>query len=210
MTVIDDIWPEEASTPARTTTTSRRKGVPILFFFNGVHPDYHQATDYARQDRRREGEPDRADDLLAGAGDRECAGAAEVEPGELQGRGGEREVGGLGMSATRGGTRDSGALGSRPVLAAEAAARLKAVAEATWAGASSFRAQRGIGRPPRAMRTPVRCGAPPDPNRRAPIPRCARNDARESTDPSPTPRRFSDSLQPSRGFSRETETRLRP
>jgi len=45
MTAIDDIWPEERFYFRSDHYNFARKGVPILFFFNGVHPDYHRVTD---------------------------------------------------------------------------------------------------------------------------------------------------------------------
>ncbi|HTG49210.1 MAG TPA: M28 family peptidase [Gemmatimonadales bacterium] len=45
MTAIDDLWPEERFYFRSDHYNFARKGVPILFFFNGVHPDYHQVTD---------------------------------------------------------------------------------------------------------------------------------------------------------------------
>jgi hypothetical protein len=45
MTAIDDRWPEERFYFRSDHFNFARKGVPILFFFNGVHPDYHQVTD---------------------------------------------------------------------------------------------------------------------------------------------------------------------
>ncbi len=45
MTAIDDRWPEERFYFRSDHYNFARKGVPILFFFNGVHPDYHQVTD---------------------------------------------------------------------------------------------------------------------------------------------------------------------
>jgi hypothetical protein len=51
MTAIDDIWPEERFYFRSDHYNFARKGVPILFFFNGTHPDYHGRDD----------EPDRAD-----------------------------------------------------------------------------------------------------------------------------------------------------
>jgi Zn-dependent M28 family amino/carboxypeptidase len=45
MTAIDDQWPEERFYFRSDHYNFARKGVPILFFFNGVHPDYHQVTD---------------------------------------------------------------------------------------------------------------------------------------------------------------------
>jgi Zn-dependent M28 family amino/carboxypeptidase len=45
MTAIDDIWPEERLYFRSDHYNFARKGVPILFFFNGIHKDYHQVTD---------------------------------------------------------------------------------------------------------------------------------------------------------------------
>ena len=45
MTAIDDQWPEERFYFRSDHYNFARKGVPILFFFNGVHPDYHRVTD---------------------------------------------------------------------------------------------------------------------------------------------------------------------
>ncbi|NJD20102.1 MAG: M20/M25/M40 family metallo-hydrolase [Gemmatimonadetes bacterium] len=51
MTAIDDLWPEEQFYFRSDHYNFARKGVPILFFFNGTHPDYHGRDD----------EPDRVD-----------------------------------------------------------------------------------------------------------------------------------------------------
>ena len=45
MTAIDDIWPEERFYFRSDHYNFARKGVPVLFFFNGVHDDYHQVSD---------------------------------------------------------------------------------------------------------------------------------------------------------------------
>ena len=45
MTAIDDIWPEENFYGRSDHYNFAEKGVPILFFFNGVHDDYHQVSD---------------------------------------------------------------------------------------------------------------------------------------------------------------------
>ena len=45
MTAIDDIWPEERFYFRSDHYNFARKGVPVLFFFNGVHADYHRVTD---------------------------------------------------------------------------------------------------------------------------------------------------------------------
>ena len=51
MTAIDDLWPEESFYTRSDHYNFARVGVPILFFFNGVHEDYHGPDD----------EPDRID-----------------------------------------------------------------------------------------------------------------------------------------------------
>jgi hypothetical protein len=51
MTAIDDMWPEERFYFRSDHFNFARKGVPILFFFNGTHEDYHGRDD----------EPDRID-----------------------------------------------------------------------------------------------------------------------------------------------------
>jgi Zn-dependent M28 family amino/carboxypeptidase len=45
MTAIDDLWPEERFYERSDHFNFARQGVPILFFFNGVHEDYHQPSD---------------------------------------------------------------------------------------------------------------------------------------------------------------------
>lgn len=45
MAVIDDLWPEESFYTRSDHFNFARKGVPILFFFNGVHEDYHRPSD---------------------------------------------------------------------------------------------------------------------------------------------------------------------
>lgn len=45
MQPIDDLWPQERFYFRSDHYNFARKGVPILFFFNGVHPDYHQVGD---------------------------------------------------------------------------------------------------------------------------------------------------------------------
>ena len=45
MTAVDDRWPEERFYFRSDHYNFARRGVPILFFFNGVHPDYHEVTD---------------------------------------------------------------------------------------------------------------------------------------------------------------------
>jgi hypothetical protein len=47
MVAIDDRWPEERFYFRSDHYNFARKGVPVLFFFNGVHPDYHRVTDSA-------------------------------------------------------------------------------------------------------------------------------------------------------------------
>jgi hypothetical protein len=45
MAVLDDRWPDESFYTRSDHYHFARHGVPVLFFFNGVHPDYHQASD---------------------------------------------------------------------------------------------------------------------------------------------------------------------
>lgn len=45
MHAIDDRWPEENFYRRSDHFNFARKGVPALFFFNGTHEDYHQASD---------------------------------------------------------------------------------------------------------------------------------------------------------------------
>jgi hypothetical protein len=45
MRPIDDIWPQENFYFRSDHFNFARKGVPILFFFSGTHPDYHQVGD---------------------------------------------------------------------------------------------------------------------------------------------------------------------
>jgi hypothetical protein len=49
MTAIDDIWPEERFYFRSDHYNFARRGVPALFFFNGVHPDYHRPSDHAEK-----------------------------------------------------------------------------------------------------------------------------------------------------------------
>lgn len=46
MAVIDDKWPEERYYTRSDHYSFARKGVPILFFFNGAHEDYHKPSDH--------------------------------------------------------------------------------------------------------------------------------------------------------------------
>jgi hypothetical protein len=45
MAVIDDIWPEESFYTRSDHYNFATRGVPILFFFNGTHDQYHQPAD---------------------------------------------------------------------------------------------------------------------------------------------------------------------
>ncbi len=45
MTAIDDRWPEQNFYRRSDHFNFARKGVPILFFFNGTHEDYHRVSD---------------------------------------------------------------------------------------------------------------------------------------------------------------------
>jgi Zn-dependent M28 family amino/carboxypeptidase len=51
MQPVDDLWPEENFYFRSDHYNFARRGVPILFFFNGTHADYHRPSD----------EPDRID-----------------------------------------------------------------------------------------------------------------------------------------------------
>jgi len=42
---IDDLWPEQSYYTRSDHYNFARRGVPILFFFNGTHPDYHRVSD---------------------------------------------------------------------------------------------------------------------------------------------------------------------
>jgi Zn-dependent M28 family amino/carboxypeptidase len=45
MAPIDDLWPQQSFYTRSDHFNFARKGVPILFFFNGTHEDYHRASD---------------------------------------------------------------------------------------------------------------------------------------------------------------------
>jgi Zn-dependent M28 family amino/carboxypeptidase len=45
MNAIDDRWPEERFYFRSDHYNFARKGVPAIFFFNGVHEDYHRVSD---------------------------------------------------------------------------------------------------------------------------------------------------------------------
>jgi hypothetical protein len=45
MTAIDDIWPEENFYQRSDHYNFAQRGVPVLFFFNGTHEDYHGVND---------------------------------------------------------------------------------------------------------------------------------------------------------------------
>jgi hypothetical protein len=45
MEAIDDLWPEERFFFRSDHYNFARRGVPALFFFNGVHADYHEPSD---------------------------------------------------------------------------------------------------------------------------------------------------------------------
>jgi Zn-dependent M28 family amino/carboxypeptidase len=45
MAAIDDLWPEQNFYQRSDHYHFARRGVPVLFFFSGTHPDYHQASD---------------------------------------------------------------------------------------------------------------------------------------------------------------------
>jgi hypothetical protein len=45
MTAIDDLWPEESFYTRSDHYNFAVAGVPVLFFFNGTHEDYHEPSD---------------------------------------------------------------------------------------------------------------------------------------------------------------------
>lgn len=45
MTAVDDLWPQENFYFRSDHYNFAKRGVPILFFFNGVHADYHKTSD---------------------------------------------------------------------------------------------------------------------------------------------------------------------
>ncbi len=45
MTVVDDRWPAEGFFFRSDHFNFARKGIPSVFFFNGVHEDYHRPSD---------------------------------------------------------------------------------------------------------------------------------------------------------------------
>lgn len=45
MTPIDDIWPEQSFYTRSDHFNFAQNGIPVLFFFTGVHEDYHKAGD---------------------------------------------------------------------------------------------------------------------------------------------------------------------
>ncbi len=46
MTPVDDLWPQERFYFRSDHFNFARRGVPILFFFNGTHEDYHRPSDH--------------------------------------------------------------------------------------------------------------------------------------------------------------------
>ena len=45
MTAINDLWPQESFYTRSDHYNFARRGVPVLFFFNGTHEDYHEPSD---------------------------------------------------------------------------------------------------------------------------------------------------------------------
>lgn len=45
ITIVDDLWPKENLYFRSDHYNFARKGIPILFFTSGLHPDYHAVTD---------------------------------------------------------------------------------------------------------------------------------------------------------------------
>jgi Zn-dependent M28 family amino/carboxypeptidase len=46
MQLVDDMWPGENFYFRSDHYNFARMGVPVLFFFNGTHPDYHRPSDH--------------------------------------------------------------------------------------------------------------------------------------------------------------------
>ena len=69
------------SSSAATTTIRAAQGIPIIFYFSGVHEDYHRVSDEVSRDRLREDGEGRAHDLRdrAGAGRRADAAGRRSE-----------------------------------------------------------------------------------------------------------------------------------
>lgn len=49
MTAIDDRWPDEQFYFRSDHINFARQGIPVLFFFNGTHADYHEPSDEAER-----------------------------------------------------------------------------------------------------------------------------------------------------------------
>jgi hypothetical protein len=45
ISAIDDLWPQESFYTRSDHFNFAKHGVPVLFFFNGTHPDYHRPSD---------------------------------------------------------------------------------------------------------------------------------------------------------------------
>ncbi len=84
MTAIDDRWPEENFYFRSDHYNFAKNGVPVLFFFNGVHDDYHQPSDCP--DKINGDKESRILQLLFYLGQAvgEQPAAPAVEPGRLQ------------------------------------------------------------------------------------------------------------------------------
>ncbi len=45
MTAIDDIWPDQNFYFRSDHFNFAKRGIPVLFFFNGTHDNYHRPSD---------------------------------------------------------------------------------------------------------------------------------------------------------------------
>ena len=84
MTAIDDRWPEENFYFRSDHYNFAKNGVPILFFFNGVHADYHQVSDSPDKINGGQGIADPAAAVLPRPGRGEQPAASAVESGQLR------------------------------------------------------------------------------------------------------------------------------
>ena len=79
----DDIWPTQNFYSRSDHFNFARKGVPVLFFFNGTHPQYHQADDEVKLIDAQQARPRGPAGLLSRRRDRQHHRQAAMESGEL-------------------------------------------------------------------------------------------------------------------------------
>jgi hypothetical protein len=63
MTVSDDLWPEQRFFFRSDHFNFARREMPAIFFFTGVHEDYHRPDRHRRQDRPGQDHAHHAPDL---------------------------------------------------------------------------------------------------------------------------------------------------